>query len=279
MSVIDLDLALQLDNTVDIDLYDYRSVKEISKQQIILRKNTFSFLLEGSKHVFSETADHAISHDKFLLMKSGNCLMTEVLSQPQRRYRSMLLFFSDEALARLISKLDISHQSGATNSSIFSFEYDGFIRRFVDSLQELDRLDSRVKTSLLVVKFEEIMLYLLSKYGSGFISSLLRDKSRQVSKLRSVVEHNKLTRLSLKELAFLADMSVSTFKREFDKLYGMSPIRLFQERRLDHAAFLIQDMGKRPSEVFVEVGYENLSSFIQAYKSRFGSTPKQHIVN
>ena len=40
--------------------------------------------------------------------------------------------------------------------------------------------------------------------------------------------------------------------------------------------FLINQKQKISSEIYLEIGYENLSSFIQAYKVKFGSTPKQH---
>jgi AraC-like DNA-binding protein len=32
----------------------------------------------------------------------------------------------------------------------------------------------------------------------------------------------------------------------------------------------------RPSDIFLEVGYETLSNFIQAFKMKFGQTPKQY---
>jgi AraC-like DNA-binding protein len=39
---------------------------------------------------------------------------------------------------------------------------------------------------------------------------------------------------------------------------------------------LLNQKHKKSSEIYFEVGYENLSSFIQAYKSKYNKTPKQH---
>ena len=70
-------------------------------------------------------------------------------------------------------------------------------------------------------------------------------------------------------------MSVSTFKREFEKYYSESPIKWFQNKRLEYAHYLLSQE-KSPSEVYFEAGYENLSSFSQAYKTKYGVTPKHH---
>ena len=130
--------------------------------------------------------------------------------------------------------------------------------------------------NLLQIKLEEILIYLIEKEGNDFLFSMLDHNDQQSHKLNSIVETHKLNKLSIKELAFLCNMSVSSFKREFTKQYGLSPIKWFQNQRLEHASILLTKENKRPSEIYSEVGYENLSSFIQAFKSKYGETPKQH---
>ena len=71
-------------------------------------------------------------------------------------------------------------------------------------------------------------------------------------------------------------MSISTFKREFEKHFHNSPSKWFQEKRLEHAAYLLKNKNKRPSDIFEEVGYESLSNFTQAFKQKFRVTPKQY---
>lgn len=123
---------------------------------------------------------------------------------------------------------------------------------------------------------EEILLYLTEIYGPAFLDSLASHSNDIHQKLTIVVETNRLNKLTLNELAFLCDMSVSTFKREFEKQYSESPIKWFQNQRLEHANELLNLKNSTASEIYPEAGYENLSSFIQAYKSKYGITPKQH---
>ena len=86
-------------------------------------------------------------------------------------------------------------------------------------------------------------------------------------------------KINEEDLDLHACKSVSKFKREFEKHFKSSPSKWFQEKRLDHAAYLLKNNSKRPSDIYEEIGYELLSNFIQAFKHKFGLTPKQYQSN
>ena len=275
MNIIKLPESLSFEEIHTVQVYDYCSSKEISKQQIILNQNTFSFLIEGNKEVIFDNSDLSIDNRKFLIMKSGHCLMTEKLSEI-KNYRSILLFFSNETLSKFIQKFELNNIEQNEYKSVYSFEYDKFIKRFVDSLIDISKLSKTVQQKIIEVKFEEIMLYLVELHGTHILYSLTSNNDNLTQNFTRTVESNQLKKLTLKELAFLCNMSVSTFKREFEKKYSESPIKWFQNKRLEHAYYLLNQKNKKSSEIYFEVGYQNLSSFIQAYKSKYNKTPKQH---
>lgn len=274
MNIIKLPESLHFEKPQTVQVYDYCSSKEISKQQIILNQNTFSFLIEGKKEVIFDNSDLSIDNRKFLLMKSGHCLMTEKLSEI-KNYRSILLFFNNETLSKFVQKFEINNIEPKEYKSVYSFDYDTFIKRFVDSLIAISKLSKPVQQKIIEVKFEEIMLYLIELHGSHILYSLTYNNDHHTQNFTQIVESNQLKKLTLKQLAFLCNMSVSTFKREFEKHYAQSPIKWFQNKRLEHAYYLLHQKHKKSSEIYFEVGYENLSSFIQAYKSKYHKTPKQ----
>lgn len=276
MKTITLPEALNLDASLSICIFDYESTKGISKQQVLLNKNTFSFLQEGTKEVFFDNSSYSIGNSQFLLMKSGNCLMTEKLSNVQKNYRSVLFFFSDEDVSKFIQKFNFKPSASSEHYSTYPFEYDVFLRRFVESLLDITKLSKQIQKNILDVKFEEIMLYLVESKGVDFLFSLINNGDNQIQKFIQTIESNRLNKLTLKELAFLSNMSISTFKREFQKYYACSPSKWFQDKRLEHAAFLLKNKSKRPSDLFEEVGYESLSNFIHAFKLKFAVTPKQY---
>ncbi len=278
MKIITLPDELNLEKLQPVQVFDYCSSQEIAKQQIILNQNTFSFLIEGVKEVVYDNSALSIDNSRFLIMKSGHCLMTERLSNI-RNYRSVLLFFTSETLLRFIRKTEPGTITPAEHKSVYAFKYDEFIRRFVNSLSDISKLSKNIRKKLLEVKFEEIMLYLTEMHGTDFLYSLATNSSDATQKFIRTIESNQLSKLTLKELAFLCGMSVSTFKREFEKHYCQSPIKWFQNKRLEYAHHILNQEQKSSSEIYFEAGYENLSSFIQAYKEKYGITPKQHHKN
>ena len=279
MNTITLPDELALNSKLSIEVYDYESTQEISKQQILLNKNTFSFLQEGTKEVFFDNSSYAINNSQFLLMKSGNCLMTEKLSNVEEYYRSVLLFFSNEDVLKFIRKFELNAPDSKNYYSTYSFSYDVFIKRFVESLLDISKLSKKIQSRILETKFEEIMLYLVEFKGVEFLYSLISNSNNEHQKFIQTIESNQLNKLTIKELSFISNMSVSTFKREFEKHFRSTPSKWFQEKRLEHAAFLLKNNSKRPSDIFEEIGYETLSNFTQAFKLKFGLTPKQYQSN
>lgn len=276
MKIIALPDELNLDVSGSIAVFDYESHQEISRQQILLNTNAFSFLQQGFKEVFFDNSSHAIDSNQFLLMKSGHCLMTEKLSNVSEYYHSILFFFTNEDLLNFIRKFELQPSNNSASYSTYSFTYDNFIKRFVDSLLDIIKLSPSIQKKLLVTKFEEIMLYLIEVRGIDFLYAFTKNSNNQTHKFIQTVESNRLNKLTLKELSFLSNMSVSTFKRAFEKHFDTSPSKWFQEKRLEHSAFLLKNESKRPSDIFEEIGYESLSNFIQAFKNKFGVTPKQY---
>jgi len=275
MDVYTLPNDLALNDSFSVQLYDYETTTECSKQKVSLSQNTISFLREGHKEVITDRATISIESAHFLIMKSGNCLMTEKLSSENSYYRSILLFFSEDIVDDFIRNQNFKEKPSHDGDSVISIEYDDFLTIFVDSLITISQIKPHAQQKILEAKFTELMLYLVEIKGTEFLRSLVSNPDQQIRNFLQVVENNKLNKLTLKELAFLSNMSVSTFKREFEKQFDESPSKWFQEKRLEHAAFLLKEKSKRPTEVFELAGYETLSNFIQAFKARFGKTPKQ----
>lgn len=274
MKIITLPEDLGISRANLVGIYDYETQSEITNQHVLLTHNTFSFLTQGTKQVVGDQGIHSINNSEFLLMKSGPCLMTERVPEANQAYRSLLLFFNDVALHQFVRKFEINDSNASETHRVQAFQYDSYIQLFVTSFLTLLESKLTLTQDLIQLKFEEIMLYLVKSNGPEFIFKLLSSRENQSNSLIRTVENNRLNRLSLNELAFLSNMSVSSFKRNFEKHYKTSPSNWFQEQRLNHAADLLKE-GKRSSDIYVEIGYESHSSFTQAFKEKFGFTPKK----
>lgn len=276
MNITVLPKDLKLSSEKGIQLYNYQRSQDIQKTKINLSQNTISFLQKGTKEVIGDDETVQITNQHFVLMKSGNCLMTENISDSFKIYHSVLLFFTDTEVFNFLEKHNLHSSQAKGKRSFHIFEYDNFIQSFVSSLEQTLSLSKTMQSKILENKFEEIMLYLVHKNGPEFLNTLVSQIDDRIIRLTAIVENNKLNRLNLEELAFLSNMSISTFKREFAKLYNKTPMKWFSEQRLNHVAFLLKTNNNRPAELYEEAGYENFSNFVQAFKKKFGMTPKQY---
>ncbi|HXO74941.1 MAG TPA: AraC family transcriptional regulator [Puia sp.] len=258
----------------------YESSHASIKSRVSMQKNLFSFLLEGEKAVHRPGEPLRIHAGQFLLIAGGNCLMTEKLSV-NNRYHSLLFFFDDSVLKDFFTKYPTLPERtqrliGCGQEPVVSFESDDFIRNYLHSLQLLLHASPFLKEELQILKFEELLLYLVGKYPESLFSFRLSDQSDAGDRqLLAAVEGNLHHAITVEELAFLCNMSLSTFKRRFARVYGTSPNKWLLQKRMEQAALLLNRNAK-PSEVYHRVGYENHSSFTQSFKQVYGVTPREY---
>jgi len=261
----------------DLFVYDYRMTADVVKSKVDVSLNLFSFLQTGQKKVHFADTFAAVNEHQSILIKNGNCLMTELLNDDMVYY-CKLFFFSETKVTEFLQKHVETSLSGAgplkKQLPFFVIENDDYIKSFVQSLSSLMYIKSASTTPLLSVKFEEIMLYLLHKYGSTFLQYInaLIDPSVS-SSFKSTVENYACSNLKLEEIAFLCNMSLSTFKRHFLIEYNVSPGKWLQQKRLQKAKYLLQQGLLKPSEIYSDFGYNNLSNFSTAFKNEFGRRP------
>lgn len=262
----------------DINICNYAPELLMQRSKIVLDQNVISFLMEGHKEVSYSGGTTKIDAQKVLLMTQGNCLTTEQ-AQDKVRYRCILLFYSQQKLKDFFVKHNLNPVSATPPQEIspyFVIEKDDFIHAFIHSLELLMKIQPNLSQQMLEAKFEEILLYFLGKFGPA-LSNFLQYSILQGYELsfRSTVETNKYSAHSLEEIAFLCNMSISTFKRHFEKIYGQTPGKWFKNQKLSRAKELLQLGGVSPKELHKSLGYENLSNFSAAFKNEFGLSPRQ----
>lgn len=93
--------------------------------------------------------------------------------------------------------------------------------------------------------------------------------------LSDFMERNFRFNMSMEKFCYLTGRSLSTFRRDFKKIFSMNPQKWITGKRLDLAHYELAEKGGKPSEVYCEVGFENLSHFSFAFKKRFGYSPSE----
>ena len=90
---------------------------------------------------------------------------------------------------------------------------------------------------------------------------------------KAMIEANVFNNLSVDELAHLAKLSVSTFKREFAKHFDCPPAKYIRKRKLEKAAQLLKFTQKRVSDIAYDCGFADLAHFSKTFLKEYGISP------
>jgi len=81
----------------------------------------------------------------------------------------------------------------------------------------------------------------------------------------------------VEKFAQLTGRSLAGFKRDFQKTFSTPPRQWLQEQRLAEARHLIESKNKKPSAIYLDLGFESLSHFSHSFKKKFGKAPTEWV--
>lgn len=177
-----------------------------------------------------------------------------------------------------LNRTDISPKPGElfdADNQLVKFKQTPYQAGYLQSLLHIIQHQPSIPTALGKHKLEELFLSIPAEHLSEMASVFKPLIDTRELSLKKLVENNLVNNLTLDEIAFLANKSLSSFKRDFEKAYGLSPGKYIRERKLQIASAELMQ-GKRVSELYVDLGYESASNFTSAFKKQFGLTPKQY---
>src|SRR5690554_2518502 len=188
--------------TPDLFVYDFKMTNDVVKSKVNLGMNMFSFLQVGKKQVHFAGTSVAVNKDQSLLLKKGNWLWTELLDT-EAIYYCKLFFFSEKRLIEFLEKHTENKGDVADEDPYFIIRNDAYITSYLNSLTTISNAPSVFLENLLSVKFEELMLYLIQKYGRKFELYLYSLVILESSPFKKTVESKIHSNLKLEEIAFL----------------------------------------------------------------------------
>ncbi len=255
----------------------YHANKNTTKSKVVLTTHVLIFLTEGSKEIVMGDDSIKFEKNEFVLITAGRSFMSEKLSD-RDRYSSTLLFFDNDFLQTFFEAQKNEIQATIKRNHLCQketllFTHDDFTRSYIQSLKYI----TNKSEELIKVKLREMLLYLMETQPLEFCCLFTENpKTSEEIRFKNLIASHIDSNLSISELAYLYNVSLSTFKRRFMEIFSDSPTAWMRKRRMEHAAFLLKYNKERVSDIYLRLGYENHSSFTQSFKNVFGISPKQY---
>ena len=102
---------------------------------------------------------------------------------------------------------------------------------------------------------------------------VLRSADADSGHFINIIYENIFNDISIEHLAELTNRSLTSFKKEFKRLFNAPPHRWIIEQRLDRAKIMLASTNRTVSEIGTECAFSNISHFIKLFKQRYNDTP------
>ncbi|WNJ19911.1 AraC family transcriptional regulator [Pontibacter sp. G13] len=234
----------------------------------------FFYMVEGSYDVFDAHGAIQLGPQEALLKRCGSY----VSHLKAGSWDGIVIFFYPDVLHEIYkyeppSFLETDIQPIPPAKLAGNELVDKFIHGLFNYFDNPDLMDEE----LALLKVKELILILLKshqyQHTRTFIADLFTPERLHFT---SVIEANLFSPLSLEELAFICNKSLSSFKREFKRIYQSSPARYIKERRLEHAAQQLRATQSPISDIAFNTGFQDLTTFSASFRQKFSQSPTQY---
>jgi len=188
-------------------------------------------------------------------------------------FKSISILFEQETLRNFSLEYGYTAENQVTTAAFLQLPAESVFANYMESLRAYEKIFmQRGAEELFALKRKEAILILL-QYNPELKDILFDFSEPGKIDLEAFMNRNYHFNVDLQRFAYLTGRSLSTFKRDFEKIFKLTPSRWLMQRRLQEAYYMIKEKRKAASDVYLELGFEDLSHFSFAFKKHYGITP------
>ncbi|MEQ9300489.1 MAG: helix-turn-helix transcriptional regulator [Cyclobacteriaceae bacterium] len=247
-------------------------------EAVLEERACFFYVVKGNYETLDPFGSIRLGSKEALLKRCGNHLSRYPRTTQNTDWLGIVVYFYPEIIKEVfkneIPSFFEENQPAKPPIQVFSVDLvDGFMQNLSVYFDNPELMDEE----LAAVKLKELILLLLKKEDQSSVRKFFSEIFYP-GKLDflSTVENNVCSAISVKELAFLCNMSVSNFKRQFQKHFNDSPARYLKTRKLEKASQLLKISDSRINEIAYGCGFQDVTTFSSSFHQYFGQSPSQY---
>ncbi len=244
----------------------------------------FLFSLEGDMQFHVDDEEILIPTHYSLFLNCMNTGKKISNSSSSNKNEIVVISFHPDILKKIYEKdlpfLLQRPKTIVTNQSSEKINNDFLIQKYIEGLLFYFENPSLVNDEILILKLKEIILLLSQTRNADTILTILSQLfSPTTYTFKQIIEANIFSQVGIEELAQRTNLSVSSFKREFAKLYDDSPANYIKTKRLEKAAELLLASDNRITEIAFECGFNDLPNFTKSFHDKYNVAPTSYRSN
>lgn len=256
--------------TPDIKLSTYED--KLFKSETVFEYHMLVWFISGETKI--------IQADKTYFFKSGDIFLiprnhlATIVNYPKDGlpHKSVVMHLTTERLKHFYSGIDLQQKNFLKETEIFKFNNHPLLESCLNSLIPYFEIQDSFPEHIASLKIIE-SISILREINKNIDSVLANFEEPGKIDLVNFMEKNYMFNMPLERFGYLTGRSLSTFNRDFRKIFQTAPQRWLTQKRLELAYYHLTEKKKKPSDIFMEVGFEDLSHFSFAFKKQYGFAP------
>jgi len=238
--------------------------------------HVISYQVSGETHIFHQSGTLILKKGQILLSRRNQFAKTLKIPATDVEYKAISVIFKQEDLKNYCKLNEIDLTSKYTGKNNLLIKSDSFLKSYFQSLVPYIEQAHQSNEKMAFSKVVEIIELLQHTQPdlNGFLFDFTEPHKID---LEEFMIKNYQYNSSIENFAKLTGRSLAAFKRDFLKIFNMPPAQWLKNRRLEEAYYLIHHKEEKPSDFYLDLGFENLSHFYTAFKKKYGVTPTQSL--
>ncbi|TCD02531.1 helix-turn-helix domain-containing protein [Pedobacter psychroterrae] len=223
----------------------------------------------GSFIVYEADKKQIFTAGSIIFFKKNHLAKLIKVPEVDKNFESVSMILNDTVIKKYISSNHLIMKERYKGRNIFALKKCIPLQDYFDSLYKYGNGSNEGK----LIEKSMVLLDLLLLHAPQLQSALLDLGMPGKIDLEAYMSKNFMFNTEIKNFAHLTGRSLASFKRDFNRLFFTSPHKWLQQKRLDMAFFMLKEKSLKPTQVYLEVGFEDLSHFSFAFKKTFGIPP------
>lgn len=244
----------------------------LSTEQFV-PNHCFMYLISGAMIVYDGSKEYKLKPGDYGLARRNH--LAKYTKQPDNGvFKKIYILFEQEFLKEFSSTYQFRTENKKIVNGMILLNKTDLIKNFIQSLTPYFNEKGTIDAQFLNVKRSELLLILL-KANPELVNIFFDFSNPEKIDLEEFMNRNYTFNVSIARFAYLTGRSLSAFKRDFEKIFNATPSHWLVQKRLEEAHYLINKKNKKPSDIYLDLGFEDLSHFSFAFKKLFGHSPTQ----
>ncbi|WP_057937966.1 helix-turn-helix domain-containing protein [Algoriphagus resistens] len=246
-----------------LDIYPDHHLLTHVKEGILILK-------QGSKEYCFTKGDFV------LLKKYAQVTITKTWDGEGTKFSSIVFSFHEDLVQQAVSQLDIQVETKSHQQleNIIAIKPNPVLNQFIQSLNLFFDEGQKMDGHLAKLKTLEALIGIIQTHPE-LLPQLRTFSEKNKADLHHYMKYNFLKNKKLKEFASESGRSLSVFKKDFESIYKTSPAKWLKQKRLEHAYKLLTATNRKPMDIYLECGFEDLAHFSRSFKRQFQINPSQ----